>query len=134
VLDPSLEQRDVCLWAQRTRYKARRFGLRQSDDGDTRVRVAPLSSIAVMEHLSVSVISVSWSDSRSGRYTERIWCRSRARAPSICALTGREIQCGDPMFRPRACEVCLPANRQRMILAATVQECSGASSLAMIEV
>ncbi|WP_412025906.1 DUF3331 domain-containing protein [Burkholderia cepacia] len=128
VLDPSIEQRDVCLRAQRARYKARRFGLHRCDEPDMPARAEPLSSIAVTECLSLSQISVSWSDSCSGRYTEQIWCRSRARVPSVCALTGRAIRRGDPVFRPRASEICLPSNRQRMILAATVQPCGGASA------
>jgi hypothetical protein len=128
VLDPSREQRDACLRTQRMRYNARRFGLRQRDDPAASARAEPLPSIAVVEHLSLTMISVTWSDSRSGRYTEQTWCRSRARVPSVCALTGRAIQRGDPVFRPRASEVCLPANRQRMILAATVQPCGGASA------
>ncbi|WAS58434.1 DUF3331 domain-containing protein [Burkholderia ambifaria] len=123
VLDPSQEQRSVCLRAQRTRYKARRVGLRQWNEDDARARAEPPTRIAVMERLSLSMITVSWSDSCSGRYAEQIWCRSRARAPSICALTGRAIQRGDPVFRPRGSDVCLPGNRQRMILAATVQPC-----------
>ena len=123
VLDPSQEQRSVCLRAQRTRYKARRVGLRQWNEDDARARAEPPTRIAVMERLSLSMITVSWSDSCSGRYAEQIWCRSRARVPSICALTGRAIQRGDPVFRPRGSDVCLPGNRQRMILAATVQPC-----------
>ncbi|WP_334042979.1 DUF3331 domain-containing protein [Burkholderia ambifaria] len=123
VLDPSQEQRSVCLRAQRTRYKARRVGLRQWNEDDARARSEPPTRIAVMERLSLSMITVSWSDSCSGRYAEQIWCRSRARVPSICALTGRAIQRGDPVFRPRGSDVCLPGNRQRMILAATVQPC-----------
>ncbi|WP_175002984.1 DUF3331 domain-containing protein [Burkholderia lata] len=127
VLDPSPEQRGVCLRAQRTRYKARRLGLRQWDEDDARARTEPPARIAVMERLSLYMISVLWSDSRSGRYAEQIWCRSRARVPSICALTGRPIQRGDPVFCPRRSDVCLPANRQRMILAATVQSCVDAA-------
>ncbi len=127
VLDPSLEQRDVCRQAQRTRYKSRRFGRRRSDDDDTLAREAPLDAIEVIECLSSSMITVSWSDSRSGRYTEQIWCRSRAREPAVCALTGSAIARGDRVFRPRSSDVCLPANRQRMILAATIQSCAGVS-------
>ena len=127
VLDPSHEQRSVCLRAQRTRYKARRVGLRQWNEDDARARAEPPTRIAVMERLSLSMITVSWSDSCSGRYAEQIWCRSRARVPSICALTGRAIQRGDPVFRPRGSDVCLPGNRQRMILAATVQPCIDAA-------
>jgi len=127
VLDPSQEQRSVCLRAQRTRYKARRLGLRQWDEDDARAHTEPPTRISVMERLSLYTISVSWSDSCSGRYAEQIWCRSRARVPSICALTGRAIQRGDPVFRPRGSDVCLPANRQRMILAATVQSCIDAA-------
>ncbi|RQR49553.1 DUF3331 domain-containing protein [Burkholderia sp. Bp9140] len=127
VLDPSQEQRSVCLRAQRTRYKARRLGLCQWDEGDAHARTEPPFRIAVMERLSLSMISVSWSDSCSGRYAEQIWCRSRARVPSTCALTGRAIRRGDPVFRPRASDVCLPANQQRMILAATVQPCIDAA-------
>ncbi|WP_175672984.1 DUF3331 domain-containing protein [Burkholderia ambifaria] len=127
VLAPSQEQRSVCLRAQRTRYKARRVGLRQWNDDDARARTEPPTRIAVMERLSLSMITVSWSDSCSGRYAEQIWCRSRARVPSICALTGRAIQRGDPVFRPRGSDVCLPGNRQRMILAATVQPCIDAA-------
>ena len=77
VLDPSQEQRSVCLRAQRTRYKARRVGLRQWNEDDARARSEPPTRIAVMERLSLSMITVSWSDSCSGRYAEQIWCRSR---------------------------------------------------------
>ena len=107
-VDPSQEQRSVCLRAQRTRYKARRVGLRQWEEDDARARTEPPARIAVMERLSSYMISVSWSDSCSGRYAEQIWCRSRARVPSTCALTGRAIQRGDPVFRPRGARPACP--------------------------
>ncbi|KVV39028.1 hypothetical protein WT27_15800 [Burkholderia territorii] len=132
VLDPSLEQRDVCRQAQRTRYKSRRVGLRRCDD-DTHARADPLYAIEVIECLSPSMISVSWSDSRSGRYTEQIWCSSRARAPAVCALTGSAIARGDRVFRPRAGDVCLTTNRQRMILAATIPPRAGVSMADAVE-
>ncbi|KVA06806.1 hypothetical protein WI41_16700 [Burkholderia latens] len=128
VLDPSPEQRDVCRQAQRTRYKARRLGLRRCDDGDTLTRDERLYAIEVIECLSSSMISVSWSDPRSGRYTEQIWCSSRARAPAVCALTGSAIARGDRVFRPRSSDVCLTANRERMILAATIQPRTGVAA------
>jgi hypothetical protein len=86
---------------------------------------APPERIAIVEQLSSKTLSVFWSDSRSGHYADQVWRIGLARTNSLCVLTGRAIHPGDPVFRPRAYESYLPANRDRMILAAAVPSYAG---------
>ncbi|MCG5077639.1 DUF3331 domain-containing protein [Paraburkholderia sp. RG36] len=56
--------------------------------------------LAVVETWSENLVSVSWSDSTSGRYSEQPWRLCIARKGGICALTGASIRRGDRVYRP----------------------------------
>lgn len=76
--------------------------------------------ISIVEQLTSQTLSVCWSDPRFGHYAGQVWRKGVARRPSFCVLTGKRIYPGDSVFRPRARETYVPANRERMILAAIV--------------
>jgi hypothetical protein len=78
--------------------------------------------ISIVEQLTSQTLSVCWSDPQSGHYADQVWRKGVARRPSVCVLTGTRIHPGDLVFRPRASESYVPANRDRMILAAAVLE------------
>lgn len=78
--------------------------------------------ISIVEQLTSQTLSVCWSDPQSGHYADQVWRKGVARRPSYCVLSGKRIYPGDSVFRPRACETYVPANRDRMILAAVVPE------------
>jgi hypothetical protein len=80
--------------------------------------------ISIVEQLTSQTLSVRWSDPQSGHYADQVWRIGVARGPSFCVLTGMRIGPGDPVFRPRARETYVPANRDCMILAAAVLEVS----------
>ncbi|WP_321850369.1 DUF3331 domain-containing protein [Burkholderia diffusa] len=116
VLDPSAERLDTC--AKQPFVKLTQCHVSVCK----RVTRRP-ANIDVVSRISSSAISVSWSDACLGRYTEQIWSRGIANVAGVCALTGRHINCGDQVFRPRACEGHVSLNRDLMILAGTAGQC-----------
>lgn len=56
--------------------------------------------LAVVETWSENLVSVSWSDPTSGRYSEQPWRLCIARKGGVCALTGASIRRGDRVYRP----------------------------------
>jgi hypothetical protein len=76
--------------------------------------------ISIVEQLTSQTLSVCWSDPQSGHYADQVWRKGVARTASFCVLTGVRIYPGDSVFRPRACEQYVPANRDRMIHAAAL--------------
>ncbi|MEM5312532.1 DUF3331 domain-containing protein [Paraburkholderia sp. JHI869] len=78
----------------------------------------------VADRLLPYTINVSRSDSCLSRYTEQIWCSGRAPIAAICALTGRTINRGDQVLRPRTRGMPVPAGCYRMILAEMIVDCS----------
>ena len=78
--------------------------------------------VSIVEQLTPQTLSVCWSDAQSGHYADQVWRRCIARRPSVCVLTGMHIRPGDFVFRPRAGRARAPANRDYMILAASVPE------------
>ncbi|SIT48403.1 conserved hypothetical protein [Paraburkholderia ribeironis] len=124
VLDPSAEQLNACAKKQLVALKKRRTSVCQPVTGDHQRLAKRPSNIMVVDRLSTCTISVSWSDPCVGRYTEQIWCSGRANAAAICALTGRAINRGDRVFRPRTREWRVPPNCHQMILAATIGDCT----------
>jgi hypothetical protein len=56
--------------------------------------------LAIVEMWSENLVSVSWSDPTSGRYSEQPFRLCIARRAGVCALTGERIQRGDKVYRP----------------------------------
>ncbi|KAG8152526.1 DUF3331 domain-containing protein [Burkholderia catarinensis] len=113
VLDPSAEQRQACTKKWSIGYRPRRAS------AGSRTARRPVN-VVIVRRISVSAISVSWSDACLGKSTEQIWSRGFADGAAVCALTGRCIDRGDPVFRPHAGDARVPASRALTILAATV--------------
>ncbi|WP_429332534.1 DUF3331 domain-containing protein [Paraburkholderia sp. 35.1] len=75
--------------------------------------------IRVLDQPTAQTLIVSWCDARSGHYGYQTWCGGAARVPGICALTGRLIEVGDAIYRPRLTGP-TPANAHAMICARSV--------------
>ncbi|WP_414441527.1 DUF3331 domain-containing protein [Burkholderia sp. 22PA0106] len=76
--------------------------------------------VAVIDRLPSGSITVTWSDSRFGKYTEQIWHAALAHEHAVCALTGREIAQGSRVFRPRKRDANVPAEYPWMILSSAL--------------
>ena len=72
-------------------------GLNQSA---TQPAPAHHAHLAIVETWSDNLVSMSWSDPTSGRYTEQPWRLFIARKCGVCALTGAAIRRGDRIYRP----------------------------------
>jgi len=125
VLDPSAEQLDACARKKPLPLKRCRIGTRSPMADASHHRASRPARIAVVEWLSPATISVSWSDSCTGRYAEQIWCSGLARVGSVCALTGRAVRRGDRIFRPRIRQMRVPGNRDQVILAEAIGQRTG---------
>ena len=80
----------------------------------------PNPKVTVIERLTEATVSVSWSDSVSGRFGEQIWRAGFARHESYCVLTGTPIRRGDAIFRPWHTGIYGPPNRRHMMLTVSV--------------
>ena len=117
VLDPSADQLDACAKMKNVRVSMR------SRIAKIRSRAAwRPAHIEVLERLTPCTISVSWSDPCSGRCNEQIWHTGLAPFSTVCALTGRAIRRGDPVFRLRSRGDYVPPRQHQMILAASIEE------------
>ncbi|KER67607.1 hypothetical protein HR51_32775 [Burkholderia cepacia] len=119
VLDPSTEQLEACAKKPAVKRGRPRASAASRVAGDHRRLARRPANIAIVRRISSSAISISWSDPCLGRSTEQIWCRCIANGVTICALTGRHISRGDPVFRPYAGESQVPTSRDLVILAVT---------------
>ncbi|CAI9009360.1 MULTISPECIES: DUF3331 domain-containing protein [Burkholderia] len=115
VLDPSAEQLHACTKKWAVGHRPRRAS------AGSRMARRPVN-VVIVRRISASAISVSWSDACLGKSTEQIWSRGFADGAAICALSGRCIGRGDPVFRPHAGEARVPVSRELTILAATVAQ------------
>ncbi|WP_156992786.1 DUF3331 domain-containing protein [Paraburkholderia oxyphila] len=75
--------------------------------------------LAVVETCSDNLVSVSWSDSTSGRYSEQPWRLCIARKGGVCALTGASIRRGDRVYRPLSRKL-MSANAGWVVLASAL--------------
>ncbi|MBC8752421.1 DUF3331 domain-containing protein [Paraburkholderia podalyriae] len=84
-------------------------------------------TVTVVEELSNSLFVLRWRDATLCNYEEQVWSACLARASGCCALSGKHINLGDSVYRPRVRGRVIPLNRDAMILASElVQARTGA--------
>ena len=76
--------------------------------------------VSAIERQSDMSVLVSWCDATMCHYVDQLWTRVTARNSGHCALTGKHIRKGDPIFKPRTRGRYCPANRDEMILVTAV--------------
>jgi hypothetical protein len=84
----------------------------QTDGGDMRA-----FTVTVVEELSNSLFVLRWHDPTLCNYEEQVWSPCLARASGCCALSGKRINLGDSVYRPRVRGRVMPLNGEAMILA-----------------
>ena len=88
------------------------FRPRKTDGGNVRT-----FTVTVVEELSNALFSLCWHDPTLCNYQEQVWSPCLARASGRCALSGKRIGRGDPVYRPRVRGPAMPLNGDAMILA-----------------
>jgi len=84
---------------------------RETDGDDVRT-----ITVMVVEELPNSHYALGWHDPRLCNYEEQVWLPCLARASGRCALSGKHIHLGDPVYRPRTRGRVMPLNGHAMIL------------------
>jgi hypothetical protein len=77
------------------------------------------ASVRILDKPTLRTLIVSWRDALTGHYGYQVWTAQKAKREGFCAITGRHIERGDPVFSPRNGKA-RPANSAAMIAA----ECS----------
>ncbi|MBB3261685.1 hypothetical protein F4827_006569 [Paraburkholderia bannensis] len=77
--------------------------------------------VHVIDRPTQSTATVVWRDSTLCSYGDQVWHFSRARAAGVCAMSGRAIQPGDAIYKPRPCWPA-PLNAGAMILRSVLHE------------
>lgn len=77
--------------------------------------------IQVIDRPTRTTATVIWRDSTHCSYGDQTWHASRARAAGVCAMSGRAIQRGDAIYKPRPCRPA-PLNAGAMILCSVMNE------------
>ncbi|WP_027209928.1 DUF3331 domain-containing protein [Burkholderia sp. WSM2232] len=98
--------------------------------GRNGARLAALSQrsavqIQVIDRPSRTTATVIWRDSTHCSYGDQTWHASRARTAGVCAMSGRAIQRGDAIYKPRPCRPA-PLNAGAMILGSVMNEAAPA--------
>jgi hypothetical protein len=77
--------------------------------------------VCLIDRPTTSTATIAWSDSTRCCYGDQVWRSSRARAPGVCAMSGRPIHPGDAVYRPRPCRP-MPLNASAMILTSALND------------
>ncbi|WP_373321124.1 DUF3331 domain-containing protein [Paraburkholderia flagellata] len=104
---------------------------RKTDRGRTRHGTARSAShvpfsghIRILERVSSTVVSLCWYDATCGHYADQLWKRTRSRHKTVCTLTGRTVNRGDPVYRPSR-RGTQPGNANHTILASVLESSGG---------
>jgi len=77
--------------------------------------------VRVVERPTHTTAIVSWRDPTRCSYGDQVWQATRAREAGVCAMSGRPIQQGDTIYKPRCCKPA-PLNADAMILQAVIRD------------
>lgn len=127
VLEPSAEQLDTCAGRFVARCATHRAGAGTRAIAAHCRPAGRLANVEIVTRISATAISVSWSDPCLGRCTEQVWGRAFAADAAVCALTGRQIRRGEPVYRPHTGDAHFRSNQDLAILAAMVKRPSDPS-------
>ncbi|WP_175922779.1 DUF3331 domain-containing protein [Burkholderia latens] len=78
-------------------------------------------AVSVVERQSATTVSIAWRDATRCSYGDQVWQTARARVGGVCAVSGRPIAPGDPVYRPRPTRP-VPINAGAMILASVLEQ------------
>lgn len=71
--------------------------------------------ISIIDRPAPHLFVLSWRDATHCRYGEQEWIAAVARTAGTCAMSGRDIEPGDAIYKPRICRA-RPRNAGAMIL------------------
>jgi hypothetical protein len=78
-------------------------------------------SVSLIDRPTSSTATIAWRDSTRCCYGDQVWRSSRARVEGVCAMSGRPIRPGDPVYKPRPCRP-MPVNAGAMILTSALDD------------
>lgn len=78
-------------------------------------------SVSLVDRPTTSTATIAWRDSTRCCYGDQVWRSSRARVEGVCAMSGRPIHPGDPVYKPRPCRP-MPLNAGAMILTSALND------------
>jgi hypothetical protein len=107
------EPRAVTTVATRTKVKRYLSARLQS-------KASLSASVRILDQPTLRTLIVSWRDALTGHYGYQVWTAKKANREGFCAITGRHIERGDPVFSPRIGKA-RPANSAAMIGADCLQ-------------
>lgn len=80
------------------------------------------AAVDVLDRLSPCRVLVAWRDATAGCYGSQIWQTATAKTRDVCVLSGREIESGALVYRPRMSSSMMPANADALILASVLED------------
>ncbi|MFL9901950.1 DUF3331 domain-containing protein [Paraburkholderia fungorum] len=95
------------------------LGARKADGGHVRTY-----TVTVVEELPNALFALRWHDATLCNYEEQVWARCPAPASGRCAMSGKHIRKGDPVYRPRIRGGFTPLNSDAVILASELIKAS----------
>ncbi|MFC0399178.1 DUF3331 domain-containing protein [Paraburkholderia rhizosphaerae] len=79
------------------------------------------AQVCLIERPTSATATIAWRDATHCSYGDQLWHAARARVNGVCAMSGRAIQVGDAVFKPRRGRPA-PLNASAMILATVLND------------
>lgn len=78
-------------------------------------------AVSFVERQTATTVSIAWRDATHCSYGDQVWKTARARISGVCAVSGRPVEPGDPIYRPGPTRP-VPLNAGAMILASVLEQ------------